>query len=44
MKADETQHGGGDTISHSLALVQHLEALLAQGNGSDVALRVQVGN
>ncbi|XP_014068018.1 BTB/POZ domain-containing protein 17 [Salmo salar] len=41
MKADEIQNGGGDTISHSLALVQRLEALLAQGNGSDVALRVQ---
>uniref|UniRef100_A0A3P8Y1A6 BTB domain-containing protein n=1 Tax=Esox lucius TaxID=8010 RepID=A0A3P8Y1A6_ESOLU len=37
----EVQMGGGETISHSLALVQRLEALLAQGNGSDVTLRVQ---
>ncbi|XP_062330209.1 BTB/POZ domain-containing protein 17 [Osmerus eperlanus] len=36
--------GGGDTISHSLSLVQRLEALLAQGNGSDVALRVETLN
>lgn len=33
--------GGGDTISHSLTVVQRLEALLLQGNGSDVALRVE---
>ncbi|KAK5851285.1 hypothetical protein PBY51_002089 [Eleginops maclovinus] len=33
--------GGGDTISHSLTLVQRLEALLIQGNGSDLSLRVE---
>lgn len=33
--------GGGDTISHSLTVVQRLEALLLQGNGSDVSLRVE---
>lgn len=31
----------GDTISHSLTVVQRLEALLLQGNGSDVSLRVE---
>uniref|UniRef100_A0A3P8UPY3 BTB domain containing 17 n=1 Tax=Cynoglossus semilaevis TaxID=244447 RepID=A0A3P8UPY3_CYNSE len=30
-----------DTIRHSLVLVQHLETLLLQGNGSDVTLRVE---
>ncbi|XP_029699296.1 BTB/POZ domain-containing protein 17 [Takifugu rubripes] len=33
--------GGGDAISHSLTVVQRLEALLLQGNGSDVSLRVE---
>uniref|UniRef100_H3D2U2 BTB domain containing 17 n=2 Tax=Tetraodon nigroviridis TaxID=99883 RepID=H3D2U2_TETNG len=33
--------GGGDTISHSLTVLQRLEALLLQGNGSDVSLRVE---
>ncbi|XP_069016067.1 BTB/POZ domain-containing protein 17 isoform X2 [Embiotoca jacksoni] len=37
----ENGGGGGDTISHSLILLQRLEALLLQGNGSDVALRVE---
>ncbi|XP_051795967.1 BTB/POZ domain-containing protein 17 [Acanthochromis polyacanthus] len=41
LKVDGSQDGGGDTISHSLILVQRLEALLAQGNGSDVSLRVE---
>lgn len=44
LKVDMTQDGsgsGGDTISHSLTLVQRLEALLVQGNGSDVSLRVE---
>ncbi|KAF1373502.1 hypothetical protein PFLUV_G00239530 [Perca fluviatilis] len=43
LKGDKAQDGsgGGDTISHSLTLVQRLEALLAQGNGSDVSLRVE---
>lgn len=36
--------GGGDTISHSLSVVQRLEALLLQGNGSDVSLRVETPN
>lgn len=33
--------GGEDVISHSLTVVQRLEALLLQGNGSDVSLRVE---
>ncbi|KAF6722374.1 BTB/POZ domain-containing protein 17 [Oryzias melastigma] len=43
LKVDVAQDGGssGDTISHSLTLVQRLEALLVQGNGSDVSLRVE---
>uniref|UniRef100_A0AAQ4RV78 BTB domain containing 17 n=1 Tax=Gasterosteus aculeatus aculeatus TaxID=481459 RepID=A0AAQ4RV78_GASAC len=40
LKVDAPQDGGGgrgsDTISHSLSVVQRLEALLLQGNGSDV--------
>ncbi|XP_076008398.1 BTB/POZ domain-containing protein 17 [Genypterus blacodes] len=36
--------GGGDTISHSAALVWHLEALMAQGDSSDVSLRVETPN
>lgn len=45
-KAEGAQDGGsnGDTISHSLVLVQRLEALLIQGNGSDVSLRVETPN
>ncbi|KAK2884419.1 hypothetical protein Q8A73_020893 [Channa argus] len=46
-KVDGAQDGGGssrDTISHSQALVQRLEALLVYGNGSDVALRVETPN
>uniref|UniRef100_A0A3Q3F3L6 BTB (POZ) domain containing 17a n=1 Tax=Labrus bergylta TaxID=56723 RepID=A0A3Q3F3L6_9LABR len=46
-KADGAQGGGGgsvDTISHSLTVVQRLEALLVQGNGSDVSLRVETPN
>ena len=39
--AQDGSGGGGDTISHSLTLVQRLEALLVQGNGSDVSLRVE---
>ncbi|XP_028991066.1 BTB/POZ domain-containing protein 17 [Betta splendens] len=38
-KVDGAQDGG--SISHSLALVQRLDALLLQGNGSDVSLRVE---
>ncbi len=44
LRVDGAQDGGGgsgDTISHSLTLVQRLEALLVQGNGSDVSLRVE---
>lgn len=49
VKADGAQSGGGaaaagDTISHSLTVVQRLEALLLQGNGSDVSLRVETPN
>ncbi|KAG7507493.1 BTB/POZ domain-containing protein 17-like [Solea senegalensis] len=33
--------GDGDTISHPVVLVQRLETLLLQGNGSDVSLRVE---
>ncbi|XP_070783363.1 BTB/POZ domain-containing protein 17 [Enoplosus armatus] len=47
LKVDGAQDGGGsggDTISHSVTLVQRLEALLVQGNGSDVALRVETPN
>lgn len=36
--------GGGDTINHSLMVVQRMEALLLQGNGSDVTLRVETPN
>nr|XP_020460448.1 BTB/POZ domain-containing protein 17 [Monopterus albus]XP_020460449.1 BTB/POZ domain-containing protein 17 [Monopterus albus] len=41
------QDGGsnrGYAISHTLALVQRLEALLVQGSGSDVSLRVETPN
>ena len=31
-------------LNHSMTLVQRLEALLAQGNASDVSLRVQTIN
>ncbi|GAA6229199.1 BTB/POZ domain-containing protein 17-like [Lates japonicus] len=44
LTGDSAQDGGGsggDIISHSLTLVQRLEALLLQGNGSDVSLRVE---
>ncbi|KAJ8013493.1 hypothetical protein DPEC_G00030360 [Dallia pectoralis] len=41
VKVEEVQGGGWETISHSLSLVQRLEALLVHGNGSDVALKVQ---
>lgn len=43
MRVGAAQEGAaiGDTISHSLTVVQRLEALLLQGNGSDVSLRVE---
>lgn len=37
----EGASGGRDTISHSLMVLQRLETLLLQGNGSDVSLRVE---
>ncbi|KAK1162298.1 BTB/POZ domain-containing protein 17-like [Acipenser oxyrinchus oxyrinchus] len=40
-KLEALPEGSGALINHSLMLVQWLEALLAHGNGSDVALRVQ---
>ncbi|XP_033896453.3 BTB/POZ domain-containing protein 17-like [Acipenser ruthenus] len=40
-KLEALPEGSGALINHSLMLVQRLEALLAHGNGSDVALRVQ---
>lgn len=44
-RVDGTTDGAGvDTISHSLSVVQQLEALLLQGNGSDVSLRVETPN
>ncbi|XP_035253273.1 BTB/POZ domain-containing protein 17 [Anguilla anguilla] len=44
LKLDAGLESGWATINHSMALVQRLEALLAQGNGSDVVLRVQTVN
>lgn len=45
MRVDGAQDGGGgDTINHSLMVVQRMEALLLQGNGSDVTLRVETAN
>lgn len=52
LRVDPAQDGGGsssssssgDTITHSLTVVQRLEALLVQGNGSDVSLRVETPN
>ncbi|XP_015817635.2 BTB/POZ domain-containing protein 17 [Nothobranchius furzeri] len=41
LKVEATQDAGSDTISHPLTLVQRLESLLIQGNGSDVSLRVE---
>lgn len=35
------QENGFTTLNHSMALLQRMEALLAQGNGSDVTLRVR---
>ncbi|KAJ8345908.1 hypothetical protein SKAU_G00301010 [Synaphobranchus kaupii] len=44
LKPDAGLESGWATINHSMALVQRMEALLAQGNGSDVGLRVQTVN
>ncbi|MBN3307562.1 BTBDH protein, partial [Amia calva] len=38
---DSMLESGATVINHSMILVQRLEALLVQGNGSDVTLRVQ---
>ncbi|KAJ8251439.1 hypothetical protein GJAV_G00221370 [Gymnothorax javanicus] len=44
LKFDIGGDSGWATINHSMALVQRMEALLTQGNGSDVVLRVQTVN
>ncbi|XP_019729974.1 BTB/POZ domain-containing protein 17 [Hippocampus comes] len=44
LKVDGSPDGNADTLSHSLTLVQRLEALLVLGNGSDVTLRVETPN
>ncbi|XP_015212122.1 BTB/POZ domain-containing protein 17 isoform X2 [Lepisosteus oculatus] len=41
LKPEGASESSGTVINHSMILVQRLEALLAQGNGSDVSLRVQ---
>ncbi|XP_077482067.1 BTB/POZ domain-containing protein 17 [Stigmatopora argus] len=42
LKVDgQPDDGGADTLSHSLSLVQRLEVMFLQGNGSDVTLRVE---
>ncbi|KAG7460226.1 hypothetical protein MATL_G00219060 [Megalops atlanticus] len=41
LKPEGAVENGWAVINHSMALVQRMEALLAQGNGSDVILRVQ---
>lgn len=44
LKVDGSPDSDADTLSHSLTLVQRLEALLLLGNGSDVTLRVETPN
>ncbi|XP_061079257.1 BTB/POZ domain-containing protein 17 [Conger conger] len=44
LKPDAGLESGWATINHSMALVQRMEALLAQGNSSDVGLRVQTAS
>ncbi|XP_018588230.1 BTB/POZ domain-containing protein 17 [Scleropages formosus] len=44
LKQEGALESGSALINHSMALVQRLEALFAQGNGSDVALRVHTAN
>ncbi|KAG7491195.1 hypothetical protein MATL_G00000510 [Megalops atlanticus] len=44
LKSEGALESGGAVINHSVALLQRLEALLAQGNGSDVVLRVQTAS
>lgn len=44
LKPDVVSENSATTLNHSMALVQRMEALLTQGNGSDVILRVQTLN
>ncbi|XP_021327040.3 BTB/POZ domain-containing protein 17 isoform X2 [Danio rerio] len=44
LKPDVLLDNTATTLNHSMALVQRMEALLTQGNGSDVVLRVQTVN
>lgn len=44
LKPDVVLENSATTLNHSMALVQRMEALLTQGNGSDVILRVQTLN
>ncbi|XP_030645525.1 BTB/POZ domain-containing protein 17 [Chanos chanos] len=41
LKQEVVLDSGATVLNHSMALVQRLEALLTQGNGSDVTLRIQ---
>ncbi|XP_012676961.2 BTB/POZ domain-containing protein 17 isoform X2 [Clupea harengus] len=41
LRLDMNPENGFTTLNHSMAMVQRMEALLAQGNGSDVTLRVR---
>ncbi len=44
LKSDVGLENSATTLNHSMALVQRMEALLTQGNSSDVILRVQTLN
>ncbi|XP_046894618.1 BTB/POZ domain-containing protein 17 [Hypomesus transpacificus] len=44
LKQEVALENGAMVLNHSMTLVQRLEALLAQGNASDVSLRVQTIN
>lgn len=41
LKQDLAQDAAATVLNHSMNLVQRMENLLAMGNGSDIALRVQ---
>lgn len=41
LKQELALDSGATVLNHSMSLVQRMESLLALGNGSDVALRVQ---
>ncbi|XP_022521943.1 BTB/POZ domain-containing protein 17 [Astyanax mexicanus] len=41
LKQDPSAESAAALLNHSMAMVQRMEALLAQGNGSDVTLRIQ---